>query len=493
VRRFWTPLCALWIAAAANPAFALEALEARTRAFRLLTDGTKAYEEGRYLAAIEMLEEATGISLNSFQGFYYLGLAYNAVRRYEDAVQALDVALILEPNHLQSHVAMGDAYLKLGNLREASVEYHKGIELQAAYAPAYDGLARLAEAQGKPGEAEKLYQDAIRVNPGYPEPYLHLGDLYLRDGRVDQAVDLFLKAIQVRPDFADAFNRLGAAYAEQKLFDEAMAAIEKARELRPLDAAHPLAMGKVLFQLGIQGRAEEQYRAAIRLDPDLLETYLRLAELYRSESRYAEAMEVLEQGALRPVDDVVMVQRLRDARERYGRERAQIDALGTRAARGESLTLDDALVLARLYDDLGDPGRSASVLKRAIGEERVEAAVRFELGYYLLRDGKHEEAREIFSFLTEIDPRDTAALLNLGIAAAALGRLSEAEDAYQRALRVDPRLADAYLYLGNLYIRGGQPKQATEAYRQFLQVQQGGRNVERVRRILEMLGQEGAG
>lgn len=487
------PVLLLLVALLPAPARALEALEARTRSFRLLTEGTKAYEAGRYLDAIQKLEEVTKISLSSFQGYYYLGLAYNHVRRYEDAVNALDVALILEPRHLQSHVALGDAYLKLGNLREAGVEYNKAIELQVTYAPAYDGLARMAESQGKQEEAERTYRTAISVNPGYPEPYLHLGDLYLRVGRVDEAVDLFLQAIQVRPDFADAFNRLGTAYAEQRLFDDAIAAIEKAAELMPNDAAHPLAMGNVLFELGLRERAEEEYMKAINLDPDLLETYLRLADLYRHERRYQEALEVLEQGSLRPVDDVLTMTKIQETRELYGEERARLLALESRAKAGEPLTVDEALVLARLYADLDEAEEAVSVLQRAIGDERVELDVRFELGYYLLRARHFDEAREVFSFLSELDPRNTAALVNLGIASAALGRLGDAEAAYQKALKVDPRLADAYLYLGNVYIRNGQPARAKEAYRQFLQVHEGGQNVERVRRILEMLGEEVTG
>ena len=54
------------------------------------------YDAGRYHDAVAKLEEVTGISLNSFQGYYYLGLSYHAIRRYEDAVKSLGVALELE-------------------------------------------------------------------------------------------------------------------------------------------------------------------------------------------------------------------------------------------------------------------------------------------------------------------------------------------------------------------------------------------------------------
>jgi tetratricopeptide (TPR) repeat protein len=477
---------------AAGPARAIEALEARNRAFKLLTEGMRAYEAGRYAEAVEKLEEVTGISLNSFQGYYYLGLAYHRLRRYDDAIDSLQVALELEPGHLQSRVARGNAFLMSGALREASVEYHKALELQGEYAPGFDGLGRHAEARGREAEAEELYRRAIKLNPGFPDSYLHLGDLLLRQGQVDRAVDLFLKAIEVRPDFARAYNRLGTAYAQQRLFDEAMAAIGRARELRPLDAAHPLALGKVLFELDLWGRAEQEYQEAIRLDPDLLEAYLRLAERYRAERRFAEALDVLEQGNLRPVEDPLMRREIDEARQRYAGERERLEALELRAASGAELSLDEALLLARVYADVGDHTAAADLLGPYLEKGPVEMAVQFELGYYQLESGRFAEAEKVFAYLTEIDPRDTAALVNLGIAHAALGRLGEAAEAYERALKIDARLTEALLYLGNVHVRLGNPEKAVESYRQFLQVQEGGDHVERVRRILEML-EEGAG
>ena len=477
---------------AATPALAIEALEARNRSFRLLTEGARDYDAGRYHDAVARLEEATGISLNSFQGYYYLGLSYHAIRRYEDAVKSLGVALELEPGHLQSHIAMGDAHLKQGSLQEASVEYNRALELQPEYAPAFDALARLDEARGKDAAAVRQFRRAIKINPGFPGAYLHLGDLFLRQGKVDQAVDLFLQAITVRPDFAQAFNRLGTAYAHQRLFDEAMAAIGRAQQLRPLDASHPLALGQVLFQLHLWARAEAAYLDAIRLDPDLLEAYLSLAQRYRAERRFDQALEVLREGELRPVDDPLGLRALRRASAAYELERQRLESLEARVAGGEKLSLDETLLLARVYRDTGDPASAADLLGALLEQTRADSSVQFEQGYYLLEAGRFQQAEEIFAFLTEIDPRATAALVNLGIASVSLGRLGEAAAAYERALRVDPRLANALLYLGNVYVRLGKHDKAMESYRQFLQIQQGGAHVERVRRILEML-EEGTG
>ena len=69
------------------------ASEMRVEAFELLSEGVAAYNRGDYPGAVEKLRRATSIALNSFRAHYYLGLALNASRRYEEALETLGVAL----------------------------------------------------------------------------------------------------------------------------------------------------------------------------------------------------------------------------------------------------------------------------------------------------------------------------------------------------------------------------------------------------------------
>ena len=89
--------CCLAAAAGASMPVLAEvsrAQELRARVFKLITDGTQAYKDGRNAEAIKMLEEAAGIALNSFKAYYYLGLALKADRQYQRAIDPLQIAKI---------------------------------------------------------------------------------------------------------------------------------------------------------------------------------------------------------------------------------------------------------------------------------------------------------------------------------------------------------------------------------------------------------------
>src|SRR5262245_13724097 len=136
---------AILVAGGAAPAYAIPAGEARTKSFKLQSEGMKLHREGHYKEAIALFEQVVNLQLNSFMAWYYLGISMAAERRYGEAVEPLKIALDLQPDYIQAHVALGDAHLKLGETTEARAAYQRAIELQQNYAPAYDGLGRLLE------------------------------------------------------------------------------------------------------------------------------------------------------------------------------------------------------------------------------------------------------------------------------------------------------------------------------------------------------------
>jgi len=59
----------------APAALAGKAGEVRTESFKLLNQGVAAYKRGDYRLAVDKLNRSTAMALNSFRGYYYLGLA----------------------------------------------------------------------------------------------------------------------------------------------------------------------------------------------------------------------------------------------------------------------------------------------------------------------------------------------------------------------------------------------------------------------------------
>jgi tetratricopeptide (TPR) repeat protein len=161
--------------------------------------------------------------------------------------------------------------LARGDMNGAGVEFQRALEAQAGYPPALYGLGFIAEAGGARAIALQRYEQALDADP----------------------------------TLAEASVRLHAL------------------ELAVAQAA--LVNGETLEAAGDTDGAMAAYRKAIRLGPDLLRAYLRLASLY---------------GAAEDDDEAVRV--LREARDRVGDLRQVLEPLG--------LSLQESGAHADAYD-----------------------------------------------------------------------------------------------------------------------------------------------
>jgi tetratricopeptide (TPR) repeat protein len=473
------------IAALLPPARAGKAGEIRKQAFQNINEGVAAYNRAEYPEAVEKLQAAAAVALNSFRAHLYLGQALTAVRRFPEAIEALDVALDLEPDDLGAHVARANALLGRGDLDEAAAGYTRAMGLRPDYAPALDGLARVAEARGEDAQAIATYERAIASNKGYPDPYMHLGDLYLRSGRLDQAVQLLREAVRVRPDFGPGLNRLASAYARLGLFNEAVATIRRAIELEPRVADHRATLGQIQLELGLLGQAEQSLQEALDRDPALPAAFEGLSEASRRRGDYLEAVARLDRALALPHLDERARERLLERRAALEAEQVTVARLEATIASGAA-SADDLRALATF-----EAGRTrwerAADLQAQSAPEGVE---RERLAYYDLRASRFREAHAIYSAIPDAGRPDLA--VNDGIALTGLGDHEAAEDRFRRALALDANFAVARLYLGNTLLRQGRTAEAADAYVAFLAVDPNGERAERVRRVLQRIAPEKA-
>ena len=95
------------------------------------------------------------------------------------------------------------------------------------------------------------------------------------------------------------------------------------------------------------------------------------------------------------------------------------------------------------------------------GGDRNVAAV-------LFRQGRHEEAVEIYEKLVAEDPQDAAAHASLAGALGALGRYDEALEHLEAAIELDPLNPEAYHNRGVVHEKRGEPDAAIREYRTAL-------------------------
>lgn len=122
------------------------------------------------------------------------------------------------------------------------------------YARALQGAGRLAE-------SETEYKAALALDPDYLWAYTGLASVYAVTGRQAQAVAAARARLR-RLDDAEGRFSLGMALAGGASLKEARAAFERAVSLDPREPRYRLYLGICYLDLGLKGRAMEQWTLA---------------------------------------------------------------------------------------------------------------------------------------------------------------------------------------------------------------------------------------
>jgi Flp pilus assembly protein TadD len=119
----------------------------------------------------------------------------------------------------------------------------------------------------------------------------------------------------------------------------------------------------------------------------------------------------------------------------------------------------------------GDLDGAVKALKKAVQfdpknkEARTWLSVVYgKQGLALLDQGKAAEAAKVLQQAAANNPKDTAALNNLGVALAALGDLDLAAQAFQKAIKANPANDGAHYNLGCTHLQSGDKTQALNQY-----------------------------
>ncbi|MEE9550300.1 MAG: tetratricopeptide repeat protein [Candidatus Binatia bacterium] len=133
------------------------------------------------------------------------------------------------------------------------------------------------------GELEKaiqLYRDSIAVCPT-ADAHTYLGWTYSFQGKIDEAIAECEIAITIDPDFGNPYNDIGVYLIERKKLDEAIPWLEKAKGAKRYEPRHfpHLNLGRIFAAKGMINRALEEFRGALKFNPDDLMALQAIEEL----------------------------------------------------------------------------------------------------------------------------------------------------------------------------------------------------------------------
>ncbi len=348
---------------------------------------------------------------------------------FEEALSRFEQALRSAPESPEVIEALGRALLNLDRLDEAEVSFREALALDAEWPAPRMGLASLAMRREEPLKVVHHLERAIEADPELAEAYVELGRYYGMLGESALAHETFERWTAHHPDDADMLINAGLTAFDATDYEAALDFFERAAEaageasgesdVQQRNGANTY-RANALDMLGRYPEAVAAYEAVISESPEWWEAHANLGICHARNNHPREAEAAFRRG----LEDCPGSPEIRDELAAH--------LLSEQRNPGD---LEEALVLAEEAVALG---REEVRHLHTLAEARLALA---------------DEAGAMAAYQTvlDLDPRDPAAHLELGLLQEKRGETASAEQHYIESLKHDPDNPRALYSYASLY------------------------------------------
>ena len=204
--------------------------------------------------------------------------AHLELREYDLAIADCSQAIELEAGFAPAYCVRGRAYVKRGNHDQALSDLSRALELDANHSLAYLGRIQVWLERRDWDKVIHDATEAVRVDPKLALALAARGRALLQKGEHERAIADFDSAIAINPHLCSAWNNRGNARFKKGEYERAIADYTAALEFAPNAQVH-LNRAIAWQRLGVQDKAEQDFGQTIELDPKLVPSNLRSAQL----------------------------------------------------------------------------------------------------------------------------------------------------------------------------------------------------------------------
>ncbi len=287
------------------------------------------------------------------------------------------------------------------------------------------------------------FESYVRIDPNRANMWFMLGLSRLRIGHGRSGVQALEEAIRLSPGFTLAHTALSDYWRRQGQLLLALKAAERATDASrsPIPEDAWVALGEARLALGEVEGAIDAFRRAVRINPSLIETLLKLADLYFSRERLG--LEDVSAGL---------------ARRRYEEAAQQAQRL---------LSANPADVQARVWSAKASAGQgfladAQADLERVVDLEPKVAAHRLLLARFQEATQNYEDAAETLREAWDVAPTPEIAIRHCRILTDRLGEPEEGRAVLERGIERFPEESSLYIALLAHHSGLGRADQARE-------------------------------
>src|SRR5271156_2216129 len=318
---------------------------------------------------------------------------YLKENRPDLAVPEFRAIVAIDPNNVDARGNLGVVLFFQGAYPDAIPELRAALKLRPTLwkIQALLGIAekRTGDVSAGRNNLEKAFpnvtDEKIRIDTG-----MELIEIYSATGDLDKAAAVVTVLRKMEPEDE------GLLYTAYRIYsDLANESLLSLTVVAPNSARMHQAMAHELAKQGHTEEAIENYRAALKIDPQLPGLHFELAEMLRTvstpqaheeaESEYKAALEANpldEQSEIRLGDIAVQKNNLKEAFERY-----------TKAIQLQPGDPEANIGLAKVLMSMDQPQKAEPLLVRAIALDPTSAVAHFRLGTVYRELGRTEDAK----------------------------------------------------------------------------------------------------
>lgn len=405
---------------------------------------------GRFLLVDKRLDEAAAAMQAAVTadpkyvpGHFWLAQTLLRQQRNAEARAALTTALQLEPTYVPAMVELSRQHLASGEFDQATEFARQAVRAAPADLDARIALPRVWVATGQADKAEPEIAALLKVAPKDPRVRTLDGQLNLARRNLKAAEAKFADVLASTPTAYDALDGMLTARLASGNIAGAIEGAAAAATRTPDDSRALVIAARTYAQARDLSKAETTLRRAIEVDPNAVDAYALLGQVYLALNRSDEALKEFEAAAkLQPsaIGPRTVVAVLQHTSGRRAEAKRAYEAV---------LSVDPTAVVAAnnlawmKMEDGENLDVALQLAQTAKAKAPRVAAVSDTLGWIYYKKALYPSAIVALSDAVRYDAKNAGYQYHLGMAYTKSGDLAKARVAFDAALKLNPALPEA--------------------------------------------------
>ena len=390
------------------------------------------FQHKQYKDAVRIYKEILERKSDFYAVRYSLGVALETLGRYGEAIEQLD-RIPKENNLYFDALSVKGLALNGSGQNEEALDIFEFLTTSVPESGSYwCNKSKVLIDMGLYDKAIEAAQTGLQVDDDNVFLMNNLGIGQFRAGYYEKALQTSKKAFELAPGNFDAVDNLASALAQLGRYREALKYYDRAAKLDSTSFSTLYERGYAFEMCEQIDQAAESYRKAMKIEPTNPGVWCRLVYILDKNGDFQDAFDTVEKALTFHAKEFylwytrgIVAEELNNSEEALQSYKTAIE-----------INPEDIDVWLRLIDLLARNGNfqdAFGTVEKALTFHAKELDMWYARGKLAAKLNKREEALRSYKMVTEINPEDEEAKINIAIEYALIGDLETALDSLKEA------------------------------------------------------------